>query len=143
MANIYDVARQASVSVATVSAVINDSASVNPQLKRRVTPANRRPERAFNSNDQMAVGFMKALRQYQMRCPQDVAIVTRDDHPWIESCHPRLTTVDLPKYELGTEAARVLIARLAARDAPTQRLKLRSTLTIRDSCGYSLRTTAV
>jgi LacI family transcriptional regulator len=91
----------------------------------------------------VAVDFMKALRQYPMRCPQDVAIVTCDDHPWIESFHPRLTTVDLPKYELGTEAACVLIARLAARDAPAQRLKLHSTLTIRDSCGYSLQTTAV
>lgn len=116
---------------------------VNSGYAAGIALLKRRPDAVFISNYQMAVGFMKALRQYQMRCPQDVAIVTCDDHPWIESFHPRLTTVDLPKYELGTEAARVLIARLAGRDAPTQRLQLRSTLTIRDSCGYSLRTTAV
>ena len=39
MANIYDVARRAKVSVATVSAVINDSAYVSPVLRTRVTKA--------------------------------------------------------------------------------------------------------
>ena len=103
----------------------------------------RRPDAVFISNYQMAVGFMKALRQYQLRCPQDVAIVTCDDYPWLESFQPRLTTVDLPKYELGAEGAQVLIQRLAARDRPKQTLHLRSALTIRDSCGYGLRAKAV
>jgi len=103
----------------------------------------KRPDAVFISNYQMAVGFMKALRQYQLRCPQDVAIVTCDDYPWIDSFQPRLTTVDLPKYELGDEGAQVLIGRLAARDRPRQVLQLRSALTIRDSCGYVLRAKAV
>ena len=98
-----------------------------------------RPDAVFISNYQMAVGFMKALRQYQLRCPQDIAVVTCDDYPWIDSFSPRLTTVDLPKYELGAQGAKVLIDRLAARDSPPQKLELRSVLTIRDSCGYGLR----
>src|SRR5678815_1738209 len=39
MANIYDVAKRARVSVATVSAVLNDSAFVSPGLKMRVRSA--------------------------------------------------------------------------------------------------------
>jgi len=39
MANIYDVARLAKVSVATVSAVVNDNAYVSPRLKSRVDAA--------------------------------------------------------------------------------------------------------
>ena len=42
MANIYDVARVARVSVATVSAVVNDSAYVSPPLKSRVENAIRK-----------------------------------------------------------------------------------------------------
>ena len=49
---------------------------------------------------------MSALRQYQLRCPEDVAIVTCDDYPWMDSFSPRLTTIDLPKRELGAAAAR-------------------------------------
>ena len=41
MANIYDVARSADVSVATVSAVVNGSAYVSPRLKARVEAAIR------------------------------------------------------------------------------------------------------
>jgi LacI family transcriptional regulator, galactose operon repressor len=94
---------------------------------------------AFISNYQMAVGFVKALRQYRMRCPEDVAIVTCDDHPWVDAFQPRLTTVNFPKHELGHEAARVLIERLANRKRPLEALEMRSSLTIRDSCGYHLR----
>lgn len=102
----------------------------------------RKPDAVFISNYQMAVGFMKALRQYQLRCPQDVAIVTCDDHPWMESFQPRLTTVDFPKYRIGAEAARVLLERIADRDRPYQSLQLKSSLIIRESCGYQLRAAA-
>ena len=93
----------------------------------------------FISNYVMAVGFMKALRQHQLRCPQDVAVVTCDDHAWMDAFTPRLTTINFPKYELGFEAARVLLERLGERDRPLQALELKSALTIRESCGYQLR----
>jgi LacI family transcriptional regulator len=100
----------------------------------------RKPDAVFISNYQMAVGFMKALRQYQLRCPDDVAIVTCDDHAWMDEFQPRLTTVNFPKHEIGAEAARLLIARVENRDRPVESRQLRSSLTIRESCGYSLRT---
>jgi LacI family transcriptional regulator len=99
----------------------------------------RKPEAVFVSNYLMAVGLMKAVRQYQLRCPQDVAIVTCDDHPWVESFSPQLTTVNFPKYELGSEAARVLIERVQDPKKAVERLELHSTLEIRESCGYHMR----
>jgi LacI family transcriptional regulator len=99
----------------------------------------RKPEAVFVSNYLMAVGLMKAVRQYQLRCPQDVAIVTCDDHPWVESFSPQLTTVNFPKYELGSEAARVLIERIQDPARTVNTLELHSTLEIRESCGFQLR----
>lgn len=97
------------------------------------------PEALFVANYLMAVGVMQAIRQYRLRCPHDVALVTCDDHPWMESFSPRLTTVNFPKYELGSEAVRVLLDRLEAPDRTLQRVELRSVLAIRDSCGAALR----
>ena len=57
------------------------------------------------------VGFMEALHQYRLRCPEDVALVTCDDYPWMDSFSPRLTTIDLPKRELGAAAAQLLVER--------------------------------
>jgi len=96
-------------------------------------------EAVFIANYQMAVGFMNAVRQYRLRCPQDIAIVTCDDHPWVDAFQPRLTTINFPKRELGREAARVLIDRLADRKRPLEAIEMRSSLTIRDSCGCHLR----
>jgi len=104
-----------------------------------------RPDAVFISNYLMSVGFMGALRQYQLRCPEDVAIVTCDDHPWLDSFSPRLTTIDLPKRELGAAAARLLIERLskpgARRGART--IRLPSAMRIRESCGCALRGSAL
>ena len=45
--------------------------------------------------------------------PRMSRIVTCDDHPWLDSFSPRLTTIDLPKRELGAAAAQLLVERIA------------------------------
>ena len=64
--------------------------------------------------------------------------MTCDDYPWVDAFEPRLTTINFPKHDLGHEAARVLIARLADRKRPVESIEMKSSLTIRDSCGYHL-----
>jgi len=102
------------------------------------------PDAFFIANYLMAVGFMRALRERRLRCPEDVAVVTCDDHPWLDSFHPRLTTVNLPKYELGQAGARALVDRLepAGDPATAKRARivmLKTTLCLRDSCGSGVR----
>ena len=98
-----------------------------------------KPDAVFISNYLMASGFVKAMRQYQIRCPRDIGVVTCDDHPWLDAFSPRLTTVNFPKHELGSEAARVLIERVSKPDAPLQTIQMKSALVIRESCGYAQR----
>jgi LacI family transcriptional regulator len=104
----------------------------------------KRPHAVFIANYLMTVGFMRALKQYQLRCPDDIAIVTCDDHPWLDSFTPRLTTVNLPKYELGQEGARLLLDRATGstpRKASTRgrTIVLETALRIRESCGFERR----
>ena len=102
-----------------------------------------RPDAVFIANYLMTVGFMRALRQYQLRCPDDIGIVTCDDHPWLDEFRPRLTTVNLPKYELGQAGARAVIERIdpggAALPARGRTITLTTTLCLRESCGYERR----
>ncbi len=99
----------------------------------------KRPDAVFISNYLMSVGFMKAMRQHQLRCPRDVAVVTCDDHPWLDGFSPRLTTIDFPKHRLGFEAARVLIDRIARGGRDYRHVRLESALLVRESCGAELR----
>jgi LacI family transcriptional regulator len=99
----------------------------------------RRPEAVFIANYLMTVGFMEALRQYRMRCPEDVALVTCDDYPWMDAFSPRLTTIDLPKRELGAAAAQLLVERIAKGKGRARTVMLKNALRVRESCGCGLR----
>jgi LacI family transcriptional regulator len=100
-----------------------------------------RPDAVFIANYLMTVGFMEALRQYRLRCPEDVALVTCDDYPWMDSFSPRLTTIDLPKRELGAAAAQLLVERIAKKGGRPRAVKLKNAMRVRESCGCALRGT--
>jgi LacI family transcriptional regulator len=111
---------------------------VETGYRRGLELLKRRPDAVFVANYLMTVGFMQALQQYRMRCPDDVAVVTCDDHPWLDAFAPRLTTIDLPKRELGEAAARLLIERIGQPRARPRRVTLTSALRVRESCGCTL-----
>lgn len=124
--------------------VVSGDFRVEDGYSAGITLLKRKPDAVFVANYLSAVGFMGALRQYQLRCPADIGVVTCDDHPWLDAFAPRLTTINLPKYELGKAAADLLIDALEPPDTPGKRrgfktIVLKTALIIRDSCGYHLR----
>lgn len=66
----------------------------------------------FVYNDAMAFGVLRALADAGRRVPDDVAVVGHDDIDVARTFIPRLTTVQVPKYRLGSEAARALLERI-------------------------------
>ncbi len=99
----------------------------------------RRPDAVYVANYLMTVGFMKAAEEMGMRCPDNFGLVSFDDYPWLGCFRPRLTTVDLPKYELGAEAAQLLLERMKGKLGPPVTRKLTPQLVVRESCGFTLR----
>lgn len=59
--------------------------------------------------DAMATGVMKALRQYYLRVPADVRVVTRYDGLRARSEAPPLTAINLHLDEVATIATRALV----------------------------------
>jgi LacI family transcriptional regulator len=98
-----------------------------------------RPDAVFVANYLMTVGFMEALRQYRLRCPDDFALVTCDDYPWMDSFSPRLTTIDLPKRDLGAAAAQLLLERMVKKQGRPRTVQLKNAMRVRESCGCALR----
>src|ERR1700722_886780 len=72
-----------------------------------------RPDGIYVANHLMAVGLLKAAEEMGLRCPEDFGLVSFDDYPWLGIFRPRLTTVELPKRQLGSEAAELLIKRIS------------------------------
>jgi DNA-binding LacI/PurR family transcriptional regulator len=97
-----------------------------------------RPDGVYVANHLMTVGFLKASEEMGLRCPEDYGLVSFDDYPWLGVFRPRLTTVELPKHQLGSEAAELLIRRIEGDDSAPVLLKLQPELRIRETCGFGL-----
>jgi LacI family transcriptional regulator len=63
-------------------------------------------------NDMLALGCYDALAEHGLRCPEDVSVVGFNDATFVDRLTPALTTVHSPQYELGAEAARMLLEEL-------------------------------
>jgi LacI family transcriptional regulator len=85
------------------------------------------------ANDMVAVGCYGALDELGLRCPDDVSVIGFNDMPFIDRLRPPLSTVRFPHYQLGTEAATLLIERIEAEDSPVKILYLAPELVPRAS----------
>ncbi len=96
------------------------------------------PEAIFVANNQMLLGVLSALREAQIRIPQDIAIIGFDDTPWANEVTPPITVVAQPTYKLGREALRLLRRRIETPDSPYIISRLDTKLIVRESCGAHL-----
>ncbi len=103
------------------------------------------PDAIFAANDPMATGAMQTLKELGLRIPQDVGVVGFSNWSYGSLLEPSLTTVDQPGFEMGQEAARLLIRQIEVADkeqddpAPETKV-LKTRLIVRDS---SLKNTPV
>ncbi|WP_066041462.1 LacI family DNA-binding transcriptional regulator [Herbiconiux solani] len=72
----------------------------------------------FSANDQMALGFIHAVREAGLDVPRDVSIAGFDDIPEAAHFWPPLTTVRQDFPELGRRAVALLLGRLSDDDRP-------------------------
>jgi len=99
---------------------------------------SQRPDGIYCANHLMTIGLLKAAGEIGLTCPEDFGLVSFDDYPWLGVFRPRLTTVELPKHQLGSEAAELLIRRIAGDTSAPVLRKLQPELRIRESCGFGL-----
>lgn len=95
------------------------------------------PDGIYVANHLMTVGLLKAAEEMGLSCPEDFGLISFDDYPWLGVFRPRLTTVELPKRELGIEAAELLIRRISGDVSKVAVMKLQPELRVRESCGFA------
>jgi LacI family transcriptional regulator len=87
------------------------------------------------ANDRLALGAYDALAERGWRCPEDVSITGFNDMPLVERVYPPLTTVRIPLYEMGAQAARMLLEQLESAPIQPRTVMLQPTLVVRGSTG--------
>lgn len=82
----------------------------------------------FAATDMIAAGVLLALRDADIRVPDDISVVGYDDIPLAVNVVPALTTVRIPTEELGRTAVR-----LALHPEQNQHVVLGTHIVVRDS----------
>lgn len=100
-------------------------------------PVRLRPTAMFCSNDRMAMGFIHSLTQAGLRVPDDVSVAGFDDIPFAAYLEVPLTTIAIPKYEIGRLAAEKILRRLAGekQTRKPEPMLLQPELVVRKSTG--------
>jgi LacI family transcriptional regulator, repressor for deo operon, udp, cdd, tsx, nupC, and nupG len=106
------------------------------QAARRVLESGISIDAVF-SNDEMACGAMKAIKESGLRIPEDIAVVGFDGLPIGELVSPALTTIEVDRRKMGRVAVKRLLAiqQEDPDDELYEKILLFPRLVVRESCG--------
>ena len=91
------------------------------------------PTAYFAENDMIALGAMKALQEKGYRIPEDISVIGFDDLPFCEISSPRLTSLWVPKQEMGRLAVRRMIELIKNNDGVKTKIQVCTEFIERDS----------
>ena len=97
---------------------------------------HRLPTALFCLNDIIAFGAMRALSQVGLHIPRDVSVVGFDNLHAGNYSAPPLTSIEVPKRQIGARAVDALVARIKAPDAPFITTLVRGSLVQRSSVAH-------
>ncbi|HEX4832751.1 MAG TPA: LacI family DNA-binding transcriptional regulator, partial [Trebonia sp.] len=95
------------------------------------------------ANDMLAIGCYSALENLGLRCPEDISVIGFNDMPFIDRLRPPLTSVRFPHYQLGLEAAKLLLERIDGDGGTVKILYLAPELVVRGSTAPPARPAAM
>jgi LacI family transcriptional regulator len=91
---------------------LEDAEAATKKLLALATP----PDAIFANHDMLAMGAMKAIKEAGLKIPQDIALMGFSNWFFSQLMDPPLSSVDQPGFELGQEAARLLIRQIEMKD---------------------------
>ena len=104
------------------------------ELTKRILALDPRPTAIFGTNNFIAIGILKALNDVGIKVPDDISVVGFDDLPEPLVVSPFLTVAAQPSYEMGCQATRLLLERLAKKgEGEQQQIILPTDVIVRGS----------
>jgi DNA-binding LacI/PurR family transcriptional regulator len=88
------------------------SEDVAVMCRERLGGSATRPEALFCTNGPTALGALQALRDHELKTPEDIGFVTFDELTSHEVFSPAITTIIQPAYEIGFRASGILLQRI-------------------------------
>ncbi|MFT3738566.1 MAG: LacI family DNA-binding transcriptional regulator [Breznakibacter sp.] len=101
---------------------------------QKLMTARNKPDAIFCVNDTVAYVTIKELKKLGYKIPQDIAVTGFNNEFHSTLVEPPLTTVSHPTFEMGQEAARMLIDQIeSGRPHSPRQIVMKTKLIVRDS----------
>lgn len=107
---------------------------------RRLLDMEDRPDAIFTVNDTIAFAAMKEIKKRGLRIPEDIGLIAFTDEFHATIVDPELTSVIHPTFEMGQEAARLIINQIDNQTprAPRQ-IIMKTQLIVRESSAKKIK----
>ncbi len=92
-----------------------------------------KPTAIVCGGDTVALGALSGARRWGKSIPQDLSITGFDDNFWLDFYTPSVTTVRQSGWDMGQEAARLLLEQFDFPDVPPRTVILPTQLIVRES----------
>src|SRR6186713_3383049 len=76
---------------------------------KELLSVKKRPDAIFTISDRMAIGAMLAIKERGMNMPQDIGLVGFNNEPLFSLLTPKISSVEMPCFEIGKAAATFFI----------------------------------
>jgi len=103
------------------------------QLLSRILAMAPDCDAVFCCNDDLALGALFECQRRGIKVPQQMAIAGFNDLSWAACATPSITTIVTPRYDIGYQAAHMLIQKLRGEAIVKARLDLSFQLAVRES----------
>jgi LacI family transcriptional regulator len=103
------------------------------EAMRQILTLPERPTAVFLNNNLLSLGALLAIRELDLRCPEDISVIGFDDHPWAAVSDPPLTVVRQPAQRLGQVAAQMVLGLINGEQPAESRVLLECEVIVRQS----------
>jgi len=86
-------------------------------------------------NDLIVIGVLKELHEQGIQVPKDMSVTGFDNIAYSEYIRPALTTVDIPRAEIGHLAFQAMIGPRSSKIAAGREIVVDPELVVRESTG--------
>ena len=100
---------------------------------KKIFSKNKNVTAVFAGNDAMAIGVLNYLKNNGYKVPQDVSLIGFDDVEADLMLNPPLTTIRVPKIEMGIEALKLLVNTLKNKKSISKKILVPVELIVRES----------
>ncbi|MDB4225765.1 LacI family transcriptional regulator [bacterium] len=105
------------------------------RMTNHLLSIKKRPDAIFTITDSAAVGVIQTLKKFNIKIPEEIAVVGFSNSRLSTVIEPNLTTIDQPGETIGKTAVKYLIEEIESKEdtLTSKMIEIKGTLIIRDS----------